>query len=82
MKKVQSAAIPYRWDEADQLSLLLVTSRRKGCWVLPKGTVSGMLPHASAAREAFEEAGVIGTIAETSFATYHLQKKVGYWGGD
>ncbi len=78
MKKVQSAAIPYRLDEADQLSLLLVTSRRKGRWVLPKGTVSGMLPHASAAREAFEEAGVIGTIAETSFATYHLRKKVGY----
>jgi 8-oxo-dGTP pyrophosphatase MutT (NUDIX family) len=77
MKKVQSAAIPYRWDEADQLSLLFVTSRRKGRWVLPKGTVSGMLPNASAAREAFEEAGVIGSIAQTPFATYHLRKKVG-----
>ena len=78
MKKVQSAAIPYRLDEADQLSLLLVTSRRRGRWVLPKGTVSGMLPHASAAREAFEEAGVIGSITETPFATYHLRKKVGH----
>ena len=55
MKKIQSAAIPFRLDEASRLSLLLITSRRKGRWVLPKGTVSGMLPHASAAREAFAE---------------------------
>jgi 8-oxo-dGTP pyrophosphatase MutT (NUDIX family) len=78
MKKSQSAAIPFRLDEANRLSLLLITSRRKGRWVLPKGTVSGMLPHASAAREAFEEAGVIGSIAETPFETYYLRKKVGY----
>ncbi|MBA4090968.1 MAG: NUDIX hydrolase [Sphingobium sp.] len=78
MKKIQSAAIPFRLDAANRLCLLLITSRRKGRWVLPKGTVSGMLPHASAAREAFEEAGVIGSIAETSFETYHLRKKVGY----
>lgn len=78
MKKIQSAAIPFRLDEANRLTLLLITSRRKGRWVLPKGTVSGMLPHASAAREAFEEAGVIGSIAETPFETYYLRKKVGY----
>lgn len=78
MKKIQSAAIPFRLDEANRLSLLLITSRRKGRWVLPKGTVSGMLPNASAAREAFEEAGVIGSIAETPFETYYLRRKVGY----
>lgn len=78
MKKIQSAAIPFRLDESGMLSLLLITSRRKGRWVLPKGTVSGMLPHASAAREAFEEAGVIGSIAETPFETYFLRKRVGY----
>ncbi|AOF94779.1 putative nUDIX hydrolase (plasmid) [Sphingobium sp. RAC03] len=36
-----------------------------------------MLPHVSAAREAFEEAGVIGLIAKTPFETYHLRKNVG-----
>lgn len=78
MKKLQSAAIAYRLNAANQLLLLLVTSRGKGHWVLPKGTVSGMLPHASAAREAFEEAGVMGVISDTAFATYHLRKTVGY----
>jgi 8-oxo-dGTP pyrophosphatase MutT (NUDIX family) len=39
----------------------LVTSRRTGRWVFPKGSVeAGMTPPAAAAREAMEEAGVIG----------------------
>lgn len=42
--------------------MLLVTSRKRRRWILPKGKVAaGMLPHRSAAREAMEEAGVVGT---------------------
>ncbi len=45
----------------DPLRFVLVTSRRTGRWVFPKGSVdAGMLPPAAAAREALEEAGVLG----------------------
>lgn len=69
---VQSAAIPYRRDAAGNLEVLLVTSRRKARWVLPKGNVRAMLPHSSAAREAFEEAGVLGVISDVAIGTYPL----------
>lgn len=59
----QSAAIPYRYDSMGELQVLLVTSRKRGRWILPKGNVRmGMAPHSSAAKEAFEEAGVIGRV--------------------
>jgi len=60
---LQSAAIPYRYDATGEMQILLVTSRKQGKWILPKGNVRmGMAPHSSAAKEAFEEAGVIGRI--------------------
>ena len=46
--------------------------------MLPKGKVKrGMLPHASAAQEAFEEAGVLGTVSQTSAAVYRQRKASG-----
>jgi 8-oxo-dGTP pyrophosphatase MutT (NUDIX family) len=43
------------------LRFALVTSRRTGRWVFPKGSVdAGQTPQAAAAREAMEEAGVAG----------------------
>lgn len=73
MKK-QSAAIPFRRNAAKELEILLVTSRRKGRWVLPKGTVGRMLPHATAAREAFEEAGALGVISKKAVGVYRQKK--------
>ncbi len=75
MKTPQSAAIPYRRNAAGELEVLLVTSRRSGRWVLPKGNINRMLPHAAAAREAFEEAGVLGVIRHTPVGDY-LQQKI------
>lgn len=50
--------------------MLLVTSRKRFRWVLPKGKIKrGILPHRSAAREAFEEAGVTGTISAVPVGT-------------
>ena len=47
--------------DARPLRFALVTSRRTGRWVFPKGSIdAGMTPQAAAAREAMEEAGVIG----------------------
>jgi 8-oxo-dGTP pyrophosphatase MutT (NUDIX family) len=55
--------------------VLLVTSRKRGRWALPKGKIKrGVAPHHSAAREAFEEAGVIGTISAIPLGTYRQMK--------
>lgn len=52
-----------------------MTSRRRKRWVLPKGKIKqGLLPSASAAREAFEEAGVIGEISATPLGSYRQSK--------
>lgn len=73
---IQSAAIPYRYDADGRIQILLVTSRRKKRWVFPKGHVQqGMGPHSSAAKEAFEEAGVIGRTSIDPIAAYERQKK-------
>lgn len=43
------------------LRVVLVTSRETRRWVIPKGWIEpGEQPHRSAAREAFEEAGIVG----------------------
>lgn len=73
----QSAALPYRRVE-DALELLLITSRKGGRWVLPKGIVEpGLTAAASAAKEAREEAGVEGRVFEESLGSYEYEK----WGG-
>ena len=55
-------AIPF--DLTDGVwSVLVVTSQTRGRWIFPKGNLEGNESHADAAtREAFEEAGVNGTL--------------------
>lgn len=73
----QSAVIPRR-DGTGGPELLLITSRKKKRWVLPKGVVDpGMTPPASAAKEAWEEAGITGIVDETPLGAYQYEK----WGG-
>jgi 8-oxo-dGTP pyrophosphatase MutT (NUDIX family) len=75
MIQTQSAAIPFRCDAAGALEVLLVTSRKKRRWVLPKGNAKrGMLAHAAAAMEAFEEAGVIGIVERMPVGSYYQRK--------
>lgn len=75
----QIAALPYRADSpaADaQIRVLLITSRGTGRWVIPKGgLISGLSPHASAAREAEEEAGILGAACPTPLGTYQFRKR-------
>lgn len=72
----QSAAIPYRRGDDERLEVLLVTARRSGRWVLPKGSVRpGFLPDAVAAKEAFEEGGVVGEVSRTTLTTYQQTKR-------
>jgi 8-oxo-dGTP pyrophosphatase MutT (NUDIX family) len=47
---------------------MLLTSRETGRWVIPKGWPSkGLKPREVAASEAYEEAGLVGSIGEREF---------------
>lgn len=57
----QHAALCFRRTSAGECEILLITSRDTGRWVLPKGwPEKGEDGAATALREAYEEAGVIG----------------------
>jgi 8-oxo-dGTP pyrophosphatase MutT (NUDIX family) len=71
----QSGAIPYTVIDG-RIVFLLVTSRRTGRWIYPKGSISaGMTAWDSAAKEALEEAGVIGEISSEPVGTYRNTDK-------
>ena len=73
----QSAVIPYRCLD-DSVEVLLITSRRGRRWIFPKGVVEPReSAPTSAAREAYEEAGVRGTVDPSRLGSYTYQK----WGG-
>ena len=77
MKNRQFAALPFRIDAA-QLSILLITTRRKQRWSVPKG--SPMLrkrPHRIAAIEAYEEAGLRGKIGRHALGHFKHSKRKG-----
>lgn len=55
--------------------VLLVTSRGTGRWILPKGwPMAGRSLAEAAAQEAWEEAGVRGTISDTEIGRYRYDK--------
>lgn len=57
--------------------VLLVTSRETKRWILPKGQPERKLsPHQVAEQEAYEEAGLIGTVFKTAFATFDSFKRL------
>lgn len=72
----QVAAIPVRTGAAGQLEVLLVTTRETQRWVVPKGWPLPRRPdHEAAAVEAWEEAGVRGTIDSTPVGTFDYEKR-------
>ncbi len=63
------------WRTAPALQILLITSLNSRRWIVPKGWPEPEMTLAqSAAREAFEEAGVIGRIDPGALGTYHYLK--------
>ena len=73
----QSAVIPYRFVDGTPF-LILVSSRKKKHWIIPKGIIeSDLTPLESAVKEAFEEGGIIGE-CDKSFVGEYKHKK---WGG-
>ena len=73
----QSAVIPFR-GRGDNLEIMVITSRRKRRWVVPKGVKEpDMSAPDSAAKEALEEAGIEGDVLPGSIGSYDYEK----WGG-
>jgi len=77
----QIAALPYQTDNASDdasVRVLLVTSRGTRRWVIPKGNLeAGHSPHAMAATEALEEAGVRGALCPVPLGSYRYRKRRG-----
>ena len=70
----QFAALCYRMSNGKP-EILLITSRRSGRWIIPKGwPMDGMTPSASAAQEAWEEAGVVGKTRDICLGLYSYDK--------
>lgn len=71
---LQVAALVYR-HENNALQVLLITSRGTGRWIIPKGwpQVGRTLPQ-TAAREAFEEAGIRGKISPRPIGAFDYCK--------
>ena len=72
----QYAALCYRVKKkTNELEVLLLTSRDTGRWVIPKGwPMDGRTAYEVAAREAFEEAGVRGTVEDQTIGCYSYPK--------
>jgi 8-oxo-dGTP pyrophosphatase MutT (NUDIX family) len=73
----QSGVIPYRKKE-NEYEVLLITSLKKKKWIVPKGYVEfNLTPFESAKKEAYEEAGVIGSNETIELGSYSVKKSVG-----
>ena len=69
----QSGVLPIAGDR-----IVLITARSSGRWIVPKGYVEkGMTPAESAAKEAWEEAGVVGSVLEEEIGVYSYRRPSG-----
>src|SRR4029079_14790238 len=76
-RRVQYAALPYRLNGKTRTEVMLVTSRETQRWIIPKGWPhKRKAPHDSAAREAFEEAGVLGVVGKGSVGSFRYEKRL------
>lgn len=75
--RTQFAALCYRVRRG-KVQILVITSRRRGRWIVPKGwPMDGKTPAASALLEAWEEAGVRGRADEDCLGVYSYAKEMG-----
>ena len=75
--RLQYGALAYRKTKGNGVEILLMTSRQTKRWIIPKGwPIKGLKPCDSAAQEAYEEAGVRGTIGRRPIGKYTYDKKL------
>ena len=74
--RVQYGVLPYTLTESGSLEILLVTTRQTRRWIIPKGwPIKGLKAPQSAAREAYEEAGVRGKVGAKSIGVFSYEKE-------
>ncbi len=72
----QCAALPLAVRDGETM-VMLVTSRETRRWVLPKGWAEpDLAPHELAAKEAFEEAGLVGIVEPEPVGCYSYSKRL------
>jgi 8-oxo-dGTP pyrophosphatase MutT (NUDIX family) len=72
---MQFGALPYRISGGNVVEVLLITSRERKRWIIPKGwPIKGYKPAMIAAREAYEEAGVRGEVGSRPLGHYVYNK--------
>src|SRR5689334_3098238 len=73
----QYAAFPLATGDDGQTLVMLVTSRETRRWVIPKGNPEkGLAPHELAAKEAYEEAGLVGEVGREPVGRYRYLKRL------
>ena len=74
----QFAALPWRISPAGSCQIMLLTSRETRRWIIPKGwPMKGLKPPKVAAREAYEEAGLVGRITgKRPAGVFHYTKRL------
>jgi 8-oxo-dGTP pyrophosphatase MutT (NUDIX family) len=73
--RLQYGALPYRFSPYAALEILVLTTRQTRSWIVPKGwPIRGLKPEKSAAREAWEEAGVRGRIGAKPIGAFTYAK--------
>ncbi len=71
----QAAALCYRFDHG-RSEVLLVTTRKSGRWIFPKGwLIEGLTPSETAQQEAWEEAGIRGKCDARPMGRFQYQKR-------
>lgn len=72
--RTQFGALCYRM-RGSKVEVLLVTSRTRGRWIMPKGwPMNGATPQEAALVEAWEEAGVRGKVRGNALGVYSYTK--------
>ena len=70
----QSGAVPYLMEKGE-IRVMLVTSTAGDAWIFPKGNIAkGMDTLKSAAKEAYEEAGVLGECRNDILGVIQIEK--------
>ncbi len=74
--RTQFGALCWR-KRADEVQVLLVTSRRRRRWIIPKGwPLDQATPIKAALAEAWEEAGVEGKVSSTCLGIFSYNKEL------
>jgi 8-oxo-dGTP pyrophosphatase MutT (NUDIX family) len=72
---LESGVLAFRREASGEPLVLLISKRRSKKWGIPKGRAEPHLGlYENAAKEAFEEAGVIGYIAPSAIGMYRAEK--------